>query len=177
MPHTDLTREELEERHPSLLVPEDEQLDDLNNDLQDAVYQKGLALADEIRNETSLQGRVRRPLLLIEELEEQPQQQKDLKRTTVRARTSRPLGGGVVRSATTLHATATEPTTATTTTTTVTALTGTTDGGGVGSGGCGGACRSGDKEARAKRWTGAGGEPCVPGSNLLPKVFELILTD
>ena len=116
MPHTDLTREELEERHPSLLAPEDEQLDDLNNDLQDAVYQKGLALADEIRDATSLQGRVRRPLLLIEGLEEQPQQQKDLKRTTVRARTSRPLGGGVISGASPTTLTATVPTTVPTTT-------------------------------------------------------------
>ena len=116
MPHTDLTREELEERHPSLLAPEDEQLYDLGDDLQDAVYQKGLALADEIRNETSLQGRVRRPLLLMEELEEQPQQQKDLKRTTVRARTSRPLGGGVISGASPTTLTATVPTTVPTTT-------------------------------------------------------------
>jgi hypothetical protein len=174
MPHVELTQEELDQRYPSLVPPADELLDDLRNDLHDSVYQKGLVIADEIRSETSLQGRLRRPLLA--KLTEQ-QQQRDLSSNSDRASTIRPLGGGVVRSATTLHATATEPTTATTTTTTVTALTGTTDGGGVGSGGCGGACRSGDKEARAKRWTGAGGEPCVPGSNLLPKVFELILTD
>ena len=115
MPHNDLTQEELDERHPSLVPPEDEQLDDLVDDRGDVVYQKGLRIADGIRSETSLQGRIRRPLLA--RLEEQ-QKQQSLIRTTGRARTIRTLGGGVVRSATTSTLTAAVPTNTTTTTTT-----------------------------------------------------------
>ena len=76
MPHVDLTREQLDILHPSLSPPDEEQLDDLADDLRDAVCQKGLTLADEIRSETSLQGRVRRPLLA----RLQEQQQKNLRR-------------------------------------------------------------------------------------------------
>ena len=111
MPHLDLTREQLDIPHRSLIAPDDEQLDDLANDLHDVVYQKGLAVADEIRSETSLQGHVRRPLLA----RLQEQQQKNLRRKAGRARTSRPLGGGVAREALTSTLTATVPTTTTTT--------------------------------------------------------------
>ena len=65
MPHLDLTQEEMDRLHPSLIPPDDEQLDDSANDAHDVVYQKGLTLAEEIRDETSLQGRMRRPLLVV----------------------------------------------------------------------------------------------------------------
>ena len=115
MPHNDLTQEELDERHPSLVPPDAEQPDDLVEDHGDVVYQTGLRIADGIRSETSLQGRIRRPLLA--RLEEQLEQQ-SLIRTSGRARTIRPLGGGAARSATTSTPTAAVPTTTLTTTTT-----------------------------------------------------------
>jgi len=114
MPHVDLTLDELDRLHPSLIPPDDEELDDLANDLHDVVYQKGLTVADEIRNETSTQGRMRIPL--IARLQEQQQRKKDLRSRAGRARTSRSLGGGVARGATTSTLTATVPTTTTTTT-------------------------------------------------------------
>ena len=117
------------QKHPSLVPPADELLDDLSNDLHDTVYQKGLVIAGAIRSETSLQGRMRRPLLAT--LTEQ-QQQRGLSSNPVRASTDRPLGGGVLRGATTLTTTATAavPTTATTATTaTTTGATAATTGG------------------------------------------------
>ncbi len=110
MPHTELTQGELDHQFPTLVPPADEMLDDLSNDVHDSVYQTGLKVAEEIRSETSLQGRLRRPLLAGL----QEQQQKDLSRSTDRARTSRTLGGGVLTGATALAATATAPTTTTT---------------------------------------------------------------
>ena len=94
MPHVELTQEELDQQYPSLVPPADELLDDLSNDLRDTVYQKGLVVADAIRSETSLQGRMRRPLLAT--LTEQ-QQQNGLSSNPVRASADRPLGGGVLR--------------------------------------------------------------------------------
>ena len=111
MPHLDLTQEELDRLHPSLVPPDDEQLDDLANDAHDQVYQKGLRLAEAIRDETSLQGRMRRPLLALTE----DQQQHDVSRTLSRTRTIRPFGGGVVSSASTYTTTATVTGTNTTT--------------------------------------------------------------
>ena len=100
-----------------MVPPDDEELGDLGDDRGDAVYQKGVRIAEEIRGETSLQGRMRRPLLA--RLEEQRKQQ-NLRSTTGRARTSRTLGGGVVRCATTSIPTATVPTTISTTVRTTT---------------------------------------------------------
>ena len=117
MPHIDLTQEELDHQYPTLVPPADELLDDMSHDAHDSVYQKGLAIAEEIRSETSLQGRMRRPLLA--RLQEQ-QQQRGLSRGTYQARTIRPLGGGVITGATTLPATAIVPTTITHATTTTT---------------------------------------------------------
>ena len=111
MPHIDLTREQLDILHPSLSPPDEEQLDDLADDLRDAVCQKSLTLADGIRSETSLQGRVRRPLLA----RLQEQQQKNLRREASRASTSRILGGGVAKEALTSTLTAAVPTNSTTT--------------------------------------------------------------
>ena len=62
MPHLQYTAEELDQLHPSLVPPEDEQMDDLIDDEQDVVYQKGLEVAQGIQEETSAQGRRRRPL-------------------------------------------------------------------------------------------------------------------
>ena len=105
------------------MPPDDALLDDLSNDLHDGVYQKGLLIADAIRSETSLQGRMRRPLVAT--LTEQ-QQQRGHSSNPVRASTVRPFGGGVIRGATTITTSATADTitagtTATTTTTTITA--------------------------------------------------------
>ena len=98
MPHLALSQEELERLHPSLVPPEDEQLDDLVTDERDVVYQKGLQFAEAIRSETSLHGRMRRPLLAC--VTEQ-QQQHDGSSKQCRTRTIRPFGGGVIRGATT----------------------------------------------------------------------------
>ncbi len=49
MPHLDLTQEELNRLYPSLVPPDDEQLDDLADDKHDVVYQKSLQLAGAIR--------------------------------------------------------------------------------------------------------------------------------
>jgi hypothetical protein len=108
MPHVELTQEELDEQYPTLVPPPDELLDDLTDDLRDTVYQKGLVIADAIRSETSLQGRMRRPLIAA-------LQQRGQSSDPVRASTIRPLGGGVIGDATTLRTTATAaiPTTTT----------------------------------------------------------------
>ena len=110
MPHLDLTQEELDRLYPSLIPPDDEQLDDLANDKHDVVYQKGLQLAEAIRDETSLQGRMRRPLLA--ELQEQQRHDRSSKQD--RTSTIRPFGGGVLTEAST-STTATTLGTATTT--------------------------------------------------------------
>ena len=116
MPHLDLTQEEMDRLHPSLIPPCDERLDDLANDSNDVVYQKGLELAEQIRSETSLQGRMRRPLVAT--LLKQQQQNKSSKQD--RTSTIRPFGGGVLSAATACTTTATGLTTATTVTTTAT---------------------------------------------------------
>jgi hypothetical protein len=99
MPHLDLTQEEMDRLHPSLIPPDDEQLDDLASDENDAVYQKGLKLAEAIRDETSLVGRMRRPLLA--RIQEQQHRRHDVSRMHNRTRTIRTFGGGVLSGATT----------------------------------------------------------------------------
>ena len=113
MPHLALAQEELDRLHPSLVPPDDEQLDDLVSDERDGVYQKGLQLAEEIRSQTSLQGRMRRPLLA--RLTEQ--QQHDQSSNPNRTRTIRTSGGGVISGATTSVLLSHYNTTTTTTTT------------------------------------------------------------
>ena len=117
MPHLDLTQEEMDRQHPTLIPPDDERLDDLADDAADVVYQKGLVLAEEIRSETSLQGRKRRPIIATV----QKQQQHDKSSMQSRTSTSRPFGGGVLSAATTYATTATGHSTTTTTATTATA--------------------------------------------------------
>ena len=139
MPHVALTQAELERLHPSPVLPDDEQLDDLANDANDAVYQKGLQLADEVRDETSLQGRMRRPLLArLQEHQQEHDESSELDRT----RTICPFGGGVISTATALvpvlHLTTTTTTTNYTTTATTTA--------GEDDGGIGGGDNDGDHE-------------------------------
>ncbi len=149
MPHVALTQEELERLHPSLVPPEDEQLDDLANDANDVVYQKGLQLAEEIRDETSLQGRMRRPMLAqVQEQQQGQDESSELNRT----RTIRPFGGGVISTAIALvpllHLTTTTTTTNYTSTATTTA--GEVDDG-IGSGDDSddrGACKAKGNEAR-----------------------------
>ena len=116
-----MAQEELDRLHPSLVPPDDEQLDDLVNDERDGVYQKGLQMAEEIRSETSLQGRMRRPLLA----RLTKQQQHDQSSSKNRTRTIRPFGGGVI-SDTTAYGLLPLPGATTTTTTTATCGTATT---------------------------------------------------
>ena len=78
------------------------------------MYQKGLRLAEAIRDETSFQGRMRRPLLA----RLQEQQQHDISSMQNRTRTIRTSGGGVISSAATYATTATGATTTTTATAT-----------------------------------------------------------
>jgi len=99
MPHLDLTQEEMDRLHPSLIPPDDEQLDDLASDENDAVHQKGLKLAEAIRDETSLVGRMRRPLLA--RIQEQQHRRHDVSRMHNRTRTIRTFGGGVLSGAAT----------------------------------------------------------------------------
>ena len=62
MPHTAYTPSELARLHPPIPAPADEQLDDLQTDDHDSLLQHGLRIADQIREQTSQQGRRRRPL-------------------------------------------------------------------------------------------------------------------
>ena len=62
MPHLECTPEELERMYPPIEAPPDDQLDDLQDDNRDGVYQRGLQVAEEIRQQTSKQGRRRRPV-------------------------------------------------------------------------------------------------------------------
>ena len=117
MPHLGLTQEEMDRQHPSLVPPDDERLDDLADDAADVVYQKGLVLAEEIRSETSLQGRMRRPIIATL----QKQQQHDESSKQSRTSTSRPFGGGVISTDTTYTTIATGHSTTTTIATTATA--------------------------------------------------------
>ncbi len=61
MPHLTYSDVELDRLYPRLEAPEDEQLDDLQEDADDHVYQHGLGVAAAIRTETEMQGRKRRP--------------------------------------------------------------------------------------------------------------------
>ncbi len=61
MPHRDLNDEALDAQYPPLVAPEDEALDDLQDDGEDATLQHGLRVAREIQRQTEAQGRRRRP--------------------------------------------------------------------------------------------------------------------
>ena len=61
MPHLDYTPEELDQIHPSIEAPSEEELLDFSDDRTDGVFQKGLRIAAEISRESRAQGRRRRP--------------------------------------------------------------------------------------------------------------------
>ena len=60
MPHLDYDDLRLDHLYPSIVAPEDDQLDDLANDDCDQTYQAGLRAADEIRRSMRVAGRRRR---------------------------------------------------------------------------------------------------------------------
>ena len=62
MPHLQYSASELDTRYPPLAAPADDGLVDVTDDRQDAVYQHGLGIAKEIREQVATQGRRRRPL-------------------------------------------------------------------------------------------------------------------
>ena len=55
MPHLSYSEHELDQKHPKIQAPDDLQMDDPTDDAQEAVYQKGLAIAREIKK-----GRLRK---------------------------------------------------------------------------------------------------------------------
>ncbi len=59
MPHNELGRDELDAAFPPMTAPENDLLDDLADDDNDAVYQKGLAIAKEITENMKAHGRRR----------------------------------------------------------------------------------------------------------------------
>ena len=61
MPHLVHDCTTLDRLYPSLQAPDDESLDDWQCDSNDAVLRHGMRLAEHIREETTLQGRRRRP--------------------------------------------------------------------------------------------------------------------
>ena len=63
MPHKLYSTSDLDKFHPSIEAPDDENdLDDVDLDERDVVYQHGLRVAKGIHDETATQGRKRRPL-------------------------------------------------------------------------------------------------------------------
>ena len=60
MPYLKHTGEELDGLHPSLIPPDDEALEDIQNDADDCVYNHGLELAERLRQDTASHGRKRR---------------------------------------------------------------------------------------------------------------------
>jgi pyruvate/2-oxoglutarate dehydrogenase complex dihydrolipoamide acyltransferase (E2) component len=60
MPHIQCPAATLDSSYPPMEAPADDKLDDLADDSQDAVLQRGLAIAQQIREDTSRHGRVRR---------------------------------------------------------------------------------------------------------------------
>ena len=61
MPHLIHNPADLDRLYPSLEAPSDECLDDMVEPSADGVYQRGLAIAAEMRAQTAVQGRRRRP--------------------------------------------------------------------------------------------------------------------
>ena len=66
MPHLLHSARELDTRYSPLTAPPDDGLADVADDLRDGVYQHGLTLASEIRDQVTSQGRRRRPLGLVQ---------------------------------------------------------------------------------------------------------------
>jgi len=57
MPHNELSQEALDREYPSLVAPEDDQLDDIANDSDDKVFQAGMREVEKIRQTMKTQGR------------------------------------------------------------------------------------------------------------------------
>jgi hypothetical protein len=62
MPHNIFSQQDLDEKYPSIIPPEDDHLDDIVNDSDDKVLQAGLREVEKIRQTMRTQGRRRRPL-------------------------------------------------------------------------------------------------------------------
>ena len=61
MPHLDLTRDEMDKEFPSLSAPEDLDVTDESKwSSWDAVYERGLEIAEEVKKRMAELGRVRR---------------------------------------------------------------------------------------------------------------------
>ena len=74
MPHNEYAVDELNQLYPSLVPPPDEMLDDGDVDERDGVYQHGLAIAEEIRKKTAVEGRRKRPLAMVQQTTKRPGQ-------------------------------------------------------------------------------------------------------
>ena len=61
MPHLVCSATDLDNLYPNVGTPDDEGLDDLGDDRDDAVLQHGLKIAKEINDQSQAQGRRRRP--------------------------------------------------------------------------------------------------------------------
>ena len=61
MPHLSYSEHELDQKHPKIQAPDDLQMDDPTDDARDAVYQKGLEIAQEIQKRAAKEGRRRHP--------------------------------------------------------------------------------------------------------------------
>ena len=74
MPHVLYCKDRLEELHPRFPAPADDKLDDLQDDAQDAVYQKGLRIASEIQKRTAEDGRRRnlKEMSTVQLVEDEP---------------------------------------------------------------------------------------------------------
>ena len=59
MPHLSLTPRELEEQHPSMRAPVDDQMEDFLTDEDDMVFKHGMEIAEEIRAAMRPEGRTR----------------------------------------------------------------------------------------------------------------------
>jgi hypothetical protein len=85
MPHNEHPAGELDRLYPSIVPPPDEGLDDGDADARDGVYQHGLTIAEDIREQTAAEGRRKRPLSMVRQTPRQPDQP------------SRSVCGGVTR--------------------------------------------------------------------------------
>jgi len=73
MPHLVYGEADLNRLYPKFEAPDDEQLDDLQKDTDDRVYQHGLSVAAAISAETETQGRKRRPEVATAQVEDASQ--------------------------------------------------------------------------------------------------------
>ncbi len=76
MPHTQCPASALDSSYPPIEAPADDKLDDLENDSQDTVLQRGIATARQIREDTAKHGRVRKEPVIPKPREVPGQQRK-----------------------------------------------------------------------------------------------------